>query len=91
MRKIDGKFRVDGDQIIKTTNGEVLPRDEPLFLLRARDRLALIALYAFQEASQVDHCTDFHLEGVRSAINSFETFRRRYPEKMKQHGINEGR
>ena len=44
MRKIDSKFHVDGDKIVKTTNDEVLPEDEPLFLVRARDRLAMSLL-----------------------------------------------
>ncbi len=90
MRKIDGKFHVEGDEIIKTTNGEALPDDEPLFLFRARDRLALRALWAFEEASQRDGCNEYHMKGIWAAISKFTEFREKHPDRMKQPGITGG-
>ena len=45
MRKLDSKFHIEGDQIVKTSNGDPIPEDEPLFLIRARDYLALPLLH----------------------------------------------
>ena len=91
MREIDQKFHVEGDEIIKTTNGEVLPDDEPLFLFRARDRLALTALRAFEAASQADGCTEYHMKGIWSAIDKFTKFQEKHSNRMKQPGISDGR
>lgn len=35
MRRLDSKFHVEGDQIVKTSNGGILPENEPLFLAKA--------------------------------------------------------
>ena len=90
MRKIDSKFHVEGEQIIKTTNGEVLPEDEPLFLIRARDHLALDLLHHYIRISEADGCTDYHLEGTRRALRAFAEFKARHPGRMKQPGITRG-
>lgn len=36
MRKIDEKHHIEGEQIIKATNGQPIPEDEPTFLFRGR-------------------------------------------------------
>lgn len=90
MRTIDGKFHVDGDQIIKTSNGEVLPQDEPLFLIRGRDRLALAALLAYRDLSTRDGCNDFHFESIDREIARFEKFAQDHPERMKQPSVTRG-
>lgn len=91
MRKIDGKFHIDGDKIIKTSNGEVVPEDEPLFLMRARDHIALPLLEVYEILSRMDGCTDYHLTGVNERINAFATFYGQHPERMKQPGITLGK
>lgn len=89
-RNIDAKFHVEGGEIVKTTNGEVLPHDEPLFLIRARDYLALPLLEHYAKISGADSCTDYHMSGVARAIAEFREFRDKHPEKMKQPGITRG-
>lgn len=91
MRKIDNKFHVEGDQIVKTTNGEVLPEDEPLFLIRARDHLALKLLGEYAKLSEQDGCTEYHMAGISNALAAFMQFRVDHPERMKQPGITMGR
>jgi hypothetical protein len=91
MRRLDGKFSIDGDEIIKTSNGEKIPHDEPTFLIRGRDWLALKGLRAYRQISIQDQCNDFHIGGIDDAIEAFEEFARAYPERMKQPGITRGR
>ena len=50
MRKLNGMFHIDGDELIKTSNGQPVPEDEPLFILRGRDLLAVTAIIAYREA-----------------------------------------
>lgn len=91
MRKLDEKFHVDGDKIVKTSNGEAIPDDEPVFLIRARDRLAIRALYAYQALSANDHCNDYHFEHLNKDIKAFEQFAKDHPERMKQPSITRGK
>jgi hypothetical protein len=90
VRPIDTKFAVMGDEIIKTTNGEVLPLEEPLFLMRARDWLAIPALRKYRELAVADGCNDYLLEGIDENIRKFTEFQTKYPERMKQPGITRG-
>ena len=49
MRKLDGKFHLEGEKIIKTSNGEELDLEkEPVILIRARDKLALPLLRIYR-------------------------------------------
>jgi hypothetical protein len=91
MRKISNRFSVDGDEIIKTSNGEAIPHDEPLLILRARDRLALPILRMYRELSIVDGCNDWFLGELLKTIADFEDFAAKYPERMKQPGVTRGK
>lgn len=90
QRKIDEKFSTSGE-ICKRSNGEVIPKDEPLFLLRARDRLALPLLLEYKRISQEDGCNDFHFTNLDKDIEAFKQFREQHPERMKQPSITRGK
>lgn len=91
MRQISNRFSVDGDEVIKTSNGEPIPHDEPLLILRARDRLAIPLLRIYQQLSIVDGCNDWFLNEQKITIEQFETFADDHPERMKQPGITKGK
>lgn len=91
MRQISNRFSVDGDEIIKTSNGEPIPHDEPLLILRARDRLAIPLLKIYQQLSIVDGCNSWFLDEQLITIDQFEQFAREHPERMKQPGITKGK
>lgn len=90
MRQLDGKFHIENDQIIKTSNGDVIPEDEPVFLLRARDYLALPMLQHYCLLCVKDGCSDYQMRGLRERLLQFEKFAAANPEKMKQPGITRG-
>jgi hypothetical protein len=77
--------------IVKTSNGERVPDDEPLFLLRARDRLAIPLLRHFRELCRADGCTTYMLGLCDLTIAQFERFAAEHPEQMKQPGVTRGR
>lgn len=86
----DGKFAIEGGRIVKKSNGEVIPEDEPIMILRARDHLALATLKFYRDLCIADGCTDYQLEGCLNRVEAFNKFAREHPERMKQPGITKG-
>ena len=91
MKKITKKFHVENDQIVKTTNGEILKENEPLYLLRARDHLALPLLETYYKMCISDGCTDYMLNDLKEIITDFRKFKENNPQIMKQPGITMGK
>lgn len=90
MRQLDGKFHIDGERIVKTSNGEAIPDDEPVILIRARDYLALPLLLHYRELSRQDGCNDYHMSGIDRVIEQFTAFSVEQSARMKQPGITRG-
>lgn len=98
MRAIDPRFYIEADpsgegdefRIVKTSNGEAIPEDEPLMLFRARDHNALPMLRAYRAICENDGCTGFQMAGIGNRIEAFEQFAADHPERMKQPGITRG-
>ena len=91
-RVIDGKFGIDEQyRIVKLSNGEPIPDDEPLFLLRGRDRLAIRTLRFYHDESREDGCNDYHFSALDPAVETFRKFAQEHPERMKQPSITRGR
>lgn len=83
----DMKFRFG---LIKRSNEDPVPDDEPIFILRARDHLAVQALEYYYLISRKDGCTDYHLEGLRQQIALFRDFAEDHKDRMKQPGVTRG-
>lgn len=92
FREIDGKFATTTNgAIVKISNGEVIPDDEPLFLFRARDSKALKILRVYRELCAEDGDTAlWQVEKMNDAIQRFVDFKTEHPERMKQPGITRG-
>jgi hypothetical protein len=95
-RPIDPKFHMETQDaapyisIVKTSNGEPIPDDEPLMLFRARDRNVLAMLHKYRELCEADGCNEFQMDGVNNRIEAFNNFAKDHPERMKQPGITRG-
>lgn len=76
--------------IVKSSNGEPIPPDEPVVLFRARDHNALPMLQAYRQICVDDGCNDYHLAGVDALIEGFQRFWAEHPERMKQPGVTRG-
>jgi hypothetical protein len=86
--KIDGKYEVTPDGKIRNrVSGEPIPDDEPLFLLRARDQLALMCLQDYLFSCESKHCKPSHLAGIREMIAKFARFAADHTDRMKQPGV----
>jgi hypothetical protein len=84
----DLKFRFG---LIKISNEEPIPEEEPVFILRARDTLAISTLEHYAGMSNDDGCTNDHLRGMGCVIRAFKAFKSNYAERMKQPGCTRGR
>lgn len=91
MRKLDGKFHITKDKIINISSGEVISEDEPLFLFRARDWLALKTLDFYLDICKDNKCVPEQIAAVEREIKKFENFRKIFTEQMKQPGITMGK
>lgn len=90
MNRGDGKYQACDGQIVKIVTGEPIPEDEPIFILRARDRVALGGIHEYLQACIDDGCTEYHIEGILSAYSAFAKFQLEHPDRMKQPGITRG-
>lgn len=84
----EGKYCIEGNKIVKRTTGEAIPSDEPVFIFRARDRLALQVLRFYLYTARGEACVDQHIVGCERAVRAFEEFQQTHPERMKQPGIS---
>jgi hypothetical protein len=97
-RKIDEKHHAElinfkGEPTIvlaKTTNGTIIPEDEPTILFRGRDRLAVPMLEFYYQLCKNDGATDYQLGTMDFMINKFKQFSVDNPQTMKQPGITRG-
>ncbi len=87
---IDEKYSVLDGRIVKTSNGVPIPPDEPMFLFRGRDRLAVPTLVAYKTFCESDECVDYQLEAMERIISKFSQYATTHPELMKQPGITRG-
>jgi hypothetical protein len=88
-RGLGSKFFIEDGNLFKN-NGQLVPPEEPVFLLRARDNLAVPLLKEYHELCGRAGCNDWQLQGVEKTISEFEAFSRKNLSKMKQPGKTKG-
>jgi hypothetical protein len=75
------KYDVDKrGRIFNRSSGEVIPDDEPVFILRARDRWAIDVLLHYQGLCQDRE----HRLAVERRIEEFDRFQDENAERMKE-------
>lgn len=74
------KYKIKDGRIVKRKNEVPIPDDEPLFILRAKDRKALTTLVAY---NMILDNLDQKAE-VTKSINDFRDFQEKNPEKMRE-------
>jgi hypothetical protein len=76
--------------LVKMSNNQVVPEDEPVFFFRGRDYLAIRVLEYYVTLCHDDGCNDYQLSGMAENIRRFKRFKRDHPERMKQPGVTKG-
>jgi hypothetical protein len=88
LKALDGKFGIREDgRIANLVSGELIPEDEPLFLLRGRDIVAHTALTAYLSECEEYGCNELHLAGINKVRENFRRFAIEHTDRMKQPGI----
>ena len=83
----DLKYVPIGDQIVKRSTGEPIPEDEPVFMLRGRDILAIATIRVYLSAALAYPCTEEHCQAVERVLERFYEFRKLHRDRMKEPGI----
>lgn len=92
MRKINAMFHTDDEgYLVKTSNGQRVPEDEPVFILRGRDKLAAIAIDTYITEMERRHCDRDRINDVRTVAKDFLNFEILHPSRMKQPGVTRGK
>ena len=74
------KYEISNGKLVKRKNGEPLPDDEPVFILRASDKRTLYTLHQYANV-----CKDNdHRNAVIDRIAAFAKFSTDHPERMKE-------
>jgi hypothetical protein len=88
--KQEPKYRIEthgGErepQIVNRKTDDAIPDDEPVFILRARDRLAIEAMRAyFKEADDDLDTPTEHCQAIYARLKDFSDFRKNNPSRMK--------
>jgi hypothetical protein len=79
----DRKYKFENGQFVNRISGEPIPKDEPTFILRARDFHSLAVLKDYLYLIHDDH----HKKAVQDRIDEFEKFAMDNPVRMKEPGI----
>ena len=93
MRKLNEMFHVDDEgYLVKTSNGERVPEEEPVFILRGRDLLAVQTIhhYAGLMIGQ-DGDIGQRMFELGRVLGEFLKFSKDYPLRMKAPGSTQGR
>jgi hypothetical protein len=91
MRTLNEMFSIDDEgYLVKTSNGERVPEDEPLFILRGRDFLAVQAIYHYLEEMIESGCDSERIAAVRKVAKQFVDFEVAHPERVKLPGSTHG-
>lgn len=69
-----------GGMLFNRASGEAIPTDEPVFIFRARDKWAVMAIAGYMR--MLPH--DAHRKAVLDRVNEFQMFTQDHPERMKE-------
>lgn len=74
------KYRINyNGKLVNRQSGDVIPDDEPVFILRARDNLAVDVLTAYLSHGMAEE----HRRAVSLRLLQFKQFAKQHPDLMK--------
>lgn len=77
--KQEPKYKIENGRLVNRQSNEPIPDDEPVFILRARDNIAVIALdYYLSRVTDEKHFT-----AVELRLNQFDKWATEHPDRMK--------
>ena len=74
MRKLNEMFHLEGERLVKTSNGQFVPDDEPIFILRGRDAIAVEALEYYTSLCHVAGVPEDRLTALDNVVDRFRAY-----------------
>jgi hypothetical protein len=74
VRQLNEMFHIEGERLVKTSNGEAIPDDEPVFILRGRDCLASWTIRRYIDACEGSGVPEDRLEALRKVKMKFSHY-----------------
>jgi hypothetical protein len=91
LRKLNEMFHVDDEgYLVKTSNNQRVPEDEPIFILRGRDNQAVQTLKLYHSFFTAMNGDPDRLKAIEAVVEAFMKFKLEHPERMKQPGSTRG-
>lgn len=92
MRKLNDMYHIsDTLQLVKTSNGQAVPEDEPLFVLRGRDVIAHLMIANYICLCSAHHVPEDRIEQLYGVLRDFITYHAKQPEAIKMPGVTHGK
>lgn len=79
-------YTIVGKHLVDDASGEPIPHDEPVFIIRARDKVAVRSLLDHAENVGRQPSAGAAYAAVRKRIKQFRGFASRYPDRMRSLG-----
>jgi hypothetical protein len=74
MRKLNDMFHLEGERLVKTSNGQFVPDDEPLFILRGRDAVAADAIEYYISLCHIAGTPEDRLSALDAVVAQFKAY-----------------
>lgn len=82
MRKLNDMYHLEGERLVKTSNGQFVPEDEPLFILRGRDVFAIDAIRSYRAACSLKGTPADRVAALDEVILKFRLYAETHPTKI---------
>lgn len=82
MRQLNEMFHLEGERLVKTSNGQFVPEDEPLFILRARDMNATDAIEYYISLCDISGTPADRLAAMDEVVAKFKAYRKTHDTKV---------
>lgn len=87
---INEMYHFAGRRLVKTSNCQPVPLDEPVFILRARDGVAAPVIALYRDVCREGGTPQDRLSALAEVIKRFDEYRKEHPEKIKIPGSTHG-
>ena len=91
MREVNDMFHIENERLVKTSNNQPIPDDEPVFIIRGRDKLALGIIGYYMGLSETLGSPEQRIEQLNQVLVKFQKYTDTHSDKMKVPGSTLGK
>lgn len=92
MRKLNDMYHINDElRLVKTSNGQVVPDDEPLFVVRGRDATAHLVVANYIALCSAYEVPEDRIEQLYGVLRGFIVYLAKHQELIKVPGVTHGK